>query len=279
MIKIICMMRINPAQIYFLNSINEKYKISLAILESPATRIDLINKVKAKGALGSLEDITNRLLTASKKRRRNIHDYNKYFGDKWKLINKNIPLLTARDINSTDVYELLSKEKPGLILNHGTSLVKDHILKTSPLALNLHWGLSPYYRGSYCTEWALLNWDPYNIGVTIHKLTKEIDGGDILAQKRATLMPGDTAHSINMQLTKLGVELIIKAIARIETGQELNFKKQDYSLGIMTRVKQWDRYLLKQVEKIENNDLIKTILEKPARKQKLPIVGLEARNV
>ena len=268
------MIRNNPAQIYFLNSINEKYKIALAIIESPVTRLDLINKIKAKGIIGSIEDIWNRLSTARKKQKRRICDYNKYFGDQWRLINKNIPLLTTRDVNSTEVYERLNKGKPGLILDHGTSLVKDHILETSPLALNLHWGLSPYYRGSYCTEWALLNWDPHNIGVTIHKLAKKIDGGDTLAQKRATLMPDDTAHSINMQLTKLGVELIINAIARIEAGQELNFKKQDYSLGIMTCVKQWDRHLLKQVEKIEKNDLIKTMLEKPARKQQLPIVTL-----
>lgn len=272
MIKIICLIRMNPAQIYFLNSINEKYKISLAIVECPVVRMDLINKVKAKGIVGSLQDITNRLLTAGKKRRRNIQDYNKYFSDKWRSINENIPLLTTRDVNSKEVYERLSKERPALILDHGTSLVKGHILNTSSLALNLHWGLSPYYRGSYCTEWVLLNWDPYNIGVTIHKLAEKIDGGDTLAQKRVDLEPHDTVHSINMRLTKFGTELIIDAIAKLEAGQELNFKKQDYSQGIMTCIKQWDRYLRKQVEKIENNGLIKTMLEKPARKQKLPII-------
>jgi len=274
MIKIICLIRNNPAQIYFLNSINEKYKISLAIIESPVNRVGLIHKLKAKGAFGSLEDITNRVLTGGQKQRRRIRDYNKYFGNKWKVIDQSISLLTTQDINSPAVYECLRREKPDLILDHGTSLVKDHILETSSLALNLHWGLSPYYRGSYCTEWALVNWDPYNIGVTIHKLAKKIDGGDILAQQRATLTSGDTAHSINMQLTALGVELIIQAIDRLVGGQELNFKKQDYSKGFMTCVKQWDRHTLKQVENLENNGMLKTILEKPARKQQLPIVEL-----
>lgn len=274
MIKIISMIRSNPAQIYFLNKINEKYKISLAIVEAPINRIDLIKKIKSKGILGSLEDITTRLLTAGRKRKRNIQDCNKYFADKWNFIDKNIPLLTTPDINSPEIYDQINKEKPGLILNHGTSLVKDQILNVAKLALNLHWGLSPYYRGSYCTEWALLNWDPYNIGVTIHKLTKKIDGGDILAQKRINVMPDDTVHSINMQLTKAGVDLIIKAIDNIVSNRALIFKSQDYSLGIMTRVKQWDRHLLKQVEKIENNGLIKTMLKDPARRQKLPIVEL-----
>jgi len=272
--KIVCMIRNNPAQVYFLNRINQKYKISLAIIESPLTGIGLIKKIRQKGVKGSVEDILNRLLNGSKNKHLRISDYNKYFGSQWKLINDNIPLLTTQDINSPEVYGLLLKESPGLILNHGTSLVKGQILDTASLALNLHWGLSPYYRGAYCTEWALLNRDPYNIGVTIHKLSKEIDGGDIIAQKRAVLGPADTVHSINMQLTNLGVELIIKAIERIEASEELNFRKQDYSLGIMTRARQLDRRLLKQVKRIEGKGLLKAILENPARKQKLPIVEL-----
>lgn len=272
--KIICLIRNNPAQVYFLNRLNEKYKISLAIVESPVIRIDLINKIRVKGILGSIEDITNRVLNGRKIRSRYVNGCTKHFGDKWKIINKNIPLLTVRDINSENVHALLSKEKPELLFAHGTSMVKGQIINTAHLALNLHWGLSPYYRGSYCTEWALLNWDPYNIGVTIHKLAQKIDGGDILAQKRAVILPDDTVHSINMQLTKLGTESIIDIIGKLETGQELNFREQDYSLGIMTAVMQWDRYLRKQIEDIENKGLIKTILEKPARKQKLPIIEL-----
>jgi methionyl-tRNA formyltransferase len=273
--KIFCLIRKNPAQIYFVNKINENHKISLVIIESPVARVRLINKIASKGMIGSFQDIMHRLLNVNKRRKRLIGDYNKYFQDKWSLLNKSMSVLTTNDINSTDVYKLLSKEKPDLILDHGTSLVKNHIIENASLALNLHWGLSPYYRGSYCTEWALLNWDPYNIGVTIHKLAKSIDGGDILAQKRAVITPQDSVNSINMQLTKLGVELIIQVIDIWEKGEEPKFKKQDYSLGIMTCVKQWDRCLRKQVQKIENGELIKAMLERPARKQKLPIIEYE----
>lgn len=274
MLKIICLVRLNPAQVYFLNRIHRTHKIALAIVESPLVRPSLLCRVQEKGVMGSLEDIAQRLLKGADKRTKDYAACDRFFGDQWRTVHDDIPILTTHDINSKEVYELLAKEKPDLILDHGTSLVKDHILDTAGLALNLHWGLSPYYRGAYCTEWALLNWDPHQIGVTIHKLAKEIDGGDLLAQKRAVISSGDTVHSINMQLTKLGVDLILTVIDRLKAGQKLVFHKQDHSLGLMTSVKQWSRRLRKQVEDIEHKGLVKEMLARPARREKLPIIEL-----
>lgn len=271
MIKIACLIQTTPPLIYFVNRINERYKVSLVIVESLSIQKKLITKVKLKGIAGSVDAIRSKVLTKVKERRY-IDDYNNYFNNKWKLINSSVPILKVRDINSQIAYERLKKEQPNLVLCHGTSILKDHILKTSDLALNLHWGLSPYYRGTYCTEWALINWDPYNIGVTIHKLAKIIDGGNILAQKRAIIKPGDTMNSINMQLTQLGTELVIKAIDKIESGEQLQFKKQDYSLGFLTLNRQWDKYSSRQIKNIESNNLIELMLKYPARKQQLPIV-------
>ena len=66
--------------------------------------------------------------------------------------------------------------------------------------------LSPYYGGTRCTEWALLHWDCCNIDVTVHELTAEIEGGKIVGQARAELVPENTVHSINVQLTALDLE-------------------------------------------------------------------------
>jgi methionyl-tRNA formyltransferase len=196
----------------------------------------------------------------------------RYFGDKWHKINDKIPVMDVDNINTEIVLERLKKENPDLLVDHGTSLVKDYIIDTSPLALNIHWGLSPYYRGTYCTEWALVNWDPYNIGVTIHKLSKIIDGGEILRQARAEIKPGDTAYSINMHIAKLGTELMIKVIDEIKSGKKLEFHKQDPSRGFVTLTMHRSKYIRKQVKYIENNNLIEIMLKKPARKQKLPII-------
>src|SRR3546814_7243079 len=63
--------------------------------------------------------------------------------------------------------------------------------------LNIHAGLSPRYRGSRCTEWAVACGDVLNIGVTVHRLTKDIDGGAILGQARVQVRPEDTIEDVN----------------------------------------------------------------------------------
>lgn len=271
--KIIFLIQARPYQIYFVNKVNEKYKVSFVIVEMPSIKKKFVTKLKKEGLLKTMKLSRNFILRRIKQRLI-TKKYNKYFQDKWKKIDGKIPIFNINDINSEEVLSILEKEKPDLILDQGTTIVKDYILNTAPLSLNLHWGLSPYYRGSHCTQWAILNWDPYNIGVTIHKLTKKIDGGDILAQKRARISPDSTIDLINMDLTCLGVEVIIKAIDKLNSKEELRFFKQDYSLGFLSRIVQWNSILEKELKYIEKHNLIEVMLKKPSRREKLPIIEI-----
>jgi methionyl-tRNA formyltransferase len=271
--KIVCLIRSDPPFVYFVNRINEKHKVSLVVVESPSFKKRLVRKIDSNGIAGIIEAARNKVLKKIRQKKC-VYDHDRYLRDKWRSIDGDIPTLEVDDINSQAVYDRLKEEQADLILDHGTSIVKDNILETSGLALNLHRGLSPYYRGTYCTERALINWDPYNIGVTIHKLTRIIDGGSILAQERPIIESGDTVNSIDAQLTQLGTELIIKAIDKMESGERLEFKKQDISSGFLTLNRHWSKYLGRQIRHIERNGLVKQMLKRPARKQRLPIVEL-----
>ncbi len=194
------------------------------------------------------------------------------FGDQWQSLQGEMKVFDADSINSDNVIRQLEVLRPDVVLVHGTSLVKDQVIQTTNMALNLHWGLSPYYRGTHCTEWGLINWDPYNIGVTIHKISRDIDGGDILAQQRAEIGPKDNLQSINAQLTFRGTELILEALRKLNRREDLYFQKQDYSRGYLTYLRQWGDLLDRQIRYIEKHQLIACMLKKPSRAQKLPIV-------
>ncbi len=47
-------------------------------------------------------------------------------------------------------------------------------------AINIHMGVSPYYRGSSCNFWALYDKRPEMVGATIHLLSEGLDSGPML---------------------------------------------------------------------------------------------------
>lgn len=276
--RIACLIKPSPPTIYYVNQIHKNFPVSLVVVEKNTSRGDrlslaqrLSESIKTYGVPATLD------LLADRFRSKNDPSlaHNEFFGDQWHELNSEIEQLHVDNINSEECVTRLKKEKFDVLLDHGTSIVRAPALDTSPLALNLHWGLSPYYRGVSCTGWALVNWDPYNIGVTMHKLAKEIDGGDIVAQKRATVRPTDDSYSIEMQLTKLGTDLTLHILELLKRGEELTFHKQDFSQGFVTLTRQWSRHWSNHLRFIEQNGVVAKMLKRPARAERLPIVELD----
>ena len=269
--KIVCLIKPYPQCIYFVNNVYRVNQDVEVILERQRVlHGGIVGKIRKNGIRRSARYFVGSIVPSKKEQK--INSY--FFGDQWLSLDKNIPCMEVPDINSDVVRKHIQNIKPDLMLDHGTSIVKHFIFEQAKLALNLHWGLSPYYRGTHCTDWALINWDPYNIGVTIHKLSKEIDGGSVLAQKRAVITRQDSVYSINMRLTYLGVEMIKEIIGKINRGELLEFKSQDYSLGYLTYMRQWGAHMERMIRYIERNDMVSVMLEYPARSDELSIFEL-----
>lgn len=58
-------------------------------------------------------------------------------------------------------------------------------------AVNIHMGISPYYRGSSCNFWALYDGNPHLVGATIHMISKGLDSGAMLYHVRPRQEPVD----------------------------------------------------------------------------------------
>ncbi len=65
-----------------------------------------------------------------------------------------------------------------------------------------------------------------------------------------------------------------QAIEQVTAGRSLKFHSQDHSQGILTLNRQWSRPLGRQIRYLERRGLIAKMLKHPARKGRLPIVGL-----
>lgn len=68
------------------------------------------------------------------------------------------------------------------IIVYGSSFIKGTLCDKliDKKAINLHIGVSPYYRGAACNFWALYDDNPHLVGATVHFLSKKLDSGDIL---------------------------------------------------------------------------------------------------
>ena len=125
-----------------------------------------------------------------------------------------------------------------VVVVYGTRIVPSWLYKGAFQTINVHWGLSPYYRGVLCTDWAVLNGDLRNIGFTLHGLSGAADGGPIITQGRVTLEPGDTIGSITTRIHWLAKRALLQAVP-VARRHKLSSTKQDLSIGRNYRGIDW----------------------------------------
>jgi methionyl-tRNA formyltransferase len=68
-------------------------------------------------------------------------------------------------------------------------------LAATPLALNVHNGRLPDYRGMMPTFWALL-YGEERVVVTVHEMAERLDAGAVLAEFDVPVAPGDSAFDV-----------------------------------------------------------------------------------
>lgn len=130
-----------------------------------------------------------------------------------------LPLLTP---------EKLDAETIGTIRGYGCDLAvvvaygkifPEELIGAFPLGvLNVHYSLLPKYRGSTPLETALLSGEA-ETGVTIQKMVKELDAGDIIAQEATDISPSETARELRPRLIGLGANLLVGTLLEYMGGR------------------------------------------------------------
>jgi methionyl-tRNA formyltransferase len=93
--------------------------------------------------------------------------------------------------------ETMQRIDPAVVLVFGTGLLKQPLIDRFPgRIINIHLGLSPYYRGAGTNFWPLVNGEPEYCGATIHFLDAGVDSGPIIAHVRPEMDPRDGPHDI-----------------------------------------------------------------------------------
>jgi methionyl-tRNA formyltransferase len=130
-----------------------------------------------------------------------------------------VPLYPTVSINNQEYLSTLKALAPDVIVSVNASQVFKRPLLTLPRlgCINVHGAPLPRYRGRLPSFWVLFNREP-ETGVTVHFMNEELDDGPIIAQRRVPIVPGETQHSLVTKTKKIGAELLLESLARLEQG-------------------------------------------------------------
>lgn len=171
-------------------------------------------------------------------------------------------------LNSENTLALLEEHQITHILLFGTSIVKPFILNRFPeKVINLHLGLSPYYKGSGTNFFPIVNQEFECIGATFHLATEKVDAGAILHQIRPDeVSPEDTIHS-------LGNKVILKAgkvypkVVELYQSQQIRLHYQNpIEHSHEYRIKDFTPSVLRQAHEVIAQGGVKKYLEKQSEK-------------
>jgi hypothetical protein len=118
-------------------------------------------------------------------------------------------------INAPSHSAAIIKAAPDLLVCYGSSIIREPLLSAFPQRfLNIHLGLSPYYRGSGTNFWPLVNGEPEYVGVTFMHIDAGVDTGEVIHQMRAHIALGDSPVQIGNRLITEMAETCLKILLR-----------------------------------------------------------------
>ena len=119
----------------------------------------------------------------------------------------------------------------------GSGYIKEQLANflVEKKTINIHMGVSPYYRGTDCNFWALYDDNPHLVGATIHMLTKGLDSVSMLYHAMSNIKSNPfeyTMSTVKSALHSITERIKDKSIFNIEPVIQEKSKEIRYSKKI-----------------------------------------------
>lgn len=151
------------------------------------------------------------------------------------------------DINLIDNVSKIIALNPDIIISYGCSIIKSDLLQIfKGRFINIHLGLSPYYRGSGTNFWPFVEDKLSLIGTTFMHIDEGIDTGGIIHQIRAEVCIGDSIHSVGNRLIQNSAKECIKLIENFESVSKIKRLKNKSINGKLYRNKDFTEESIKK---------------------------------
>ena len=187
----------------------------------------------------------------------------------------NSKIILPEELNSIEVKEFVKNYNADFAIICGTYILDKIFLKLLPkISINIHLGLSPWYRGSATLFWPNYFLEPWKTGVTFHFLNEHSDSGDIVHQCQSKLEDWMGVHDaaiFNIIKAKNDLSLLVDFYLK---NKNLNSIKQKYA-GKTFLNKDFKPYHLKLIYELYDDKVIKFL----SKRIKFPKIKLIQPNL
>ena len=179
---------------------------------------------------------------------------------------KIMPLLSD-DLNKCSLSFLSNFLESDIYIIFGSSYIKGELANflVEQKAINIHMGVSPYYRGMACNFWALNDNNPHLVGATIHLLSKGLDNGPILyhAMSNIKLNPFEyTMSTVKSAFYSIAEKIKDKSIFNIKPITQNKSKEIRYSKELEFNEEIIKKYFRKNID-LNSKKFDETLLKEP----------------
>lgn len=171
-------------------------------------------QAKKQGYGTALSQVAARLVYLAANRKIDKQLYRELFNEQHVstvLSNWSGSTIRCREYSDSDAVQQVADLRPDILVVHSQSWVPKKVrdLAATGLVIGGHPGITPHYRGSHSSFWALLNQQPDMVGWTAFHVDKGVDTGDVIVQGRLQIEERDSFMSLNWR----GMKQIAKAQA------------------------------------------------------------------
>jgi len=170
-------------------------------------------------------------------------------------------VINPAQLNGEGTKRWLREYPSDVVVTYGVHKLENELLALMPEhAWNIHGGLSPWFRGTATLFWPFYFLKPNWAGMTIHRLSSKLDGGDIIHHSVPELRRGDGIHDVACRAVQQATEDLLVILGMLKSGKKIEAVPQKSSGKLFTNA-DWMPQHLRLIYNTFNNDIVDRFLD------------------
>ena len=134
-------------------------------------------------------------------------------------VDNNIKVFQPAKLNKSPEMDEIIALQPDLLITaaYGQFLPSKLLAAAKIAAVNVHGSLLPKYRGGAPVQYSIINGDA-ETGISIMYMVKQMDAGDVLAQRAIPIEKDDDNGTMFDKLSILGRDLLLETLPKLVDG-------------------------------------------------------------